>query len=64
MDGITRYRVMDVVLYSDEDLSSLAAAFEARGMFVTQRAIEISQTDRMWIFQVGCEQLPDDDIEL
>jgi len=62
-DGITRYRVTDVVLFSAGDLTALATALEARGMAVTQRALDIAETDRMWVFQVGCEQLPDDDLE-
>jgi hypothetical protein len=62
-DGITRYRVSDVVLFSAGDLTALATALEARGMAVTQRALDIAETDRMWVFQVGCEQLPDDDLE-
>ena len=37
-DGITRYRVTDVVLLSAGDLTALATALEARGMAVTQRA--------------------------
>jgi hypothetical protein len=62
-DGTTRYRVTDVVLHSAEDLTALAAALETRGMTATQRALEIDETERMWVFQVGCEQLPEDDIE-
>jgi len=72
MDGATRYRVTDLVLHSAGDLTALAAAFEAQGLRVTQRALRIADearvwfriagTDRMWVFQAGgCE--PDDDPE-
>ncbi len=70
MDVITRYRVTDLVLHSADDLTALAAAFEAQGMFVTQRALQIHETaralfriaatDRMWVFQLGCEEHCDD----
>lgn len=66
MDVITRYSVTDLVLHSPEDLTALAAAFEAQRLTVTQRALEIDETargyfriaatDRMWVFQLGCEE--------
>ena len=62
-EGITRYSVTDLVLHSAEDLTTLAAALEDRGMRVTQRALQIAEEARewfridadkgMWIFQGG-----------
>lgn len=70
MEVITRYRVTDLVLHSAEDLTTLAAALEARGMRVSQRALRIAdearehfriaETDRMWVFQASCEHQGDD----
>jgi hypothetical protein len=70
VDGITRYRVTDLELHSAEDLTALAAALEAQGLSVTQRALQIAETsrewfriaetDRMWVFQAGCEEQYDD----
>lgn len=61
--GITRYSVTDLTLHSAEDLTALAAALEARGMTVCQRALQIAEEslewfriaadERMWIFQYG-----------
>ena len=48
MDGITRYRVTDLELHSAEDLTALAAALEAQGLRVTQRALQIAETSREW----------------
>jgi len=70
MDVITRYRVTDLVLHSAEDLTALAAALEAQGLRVSQRALQIAETsrewfriaetDRMWVFQLDCEVHCDD----
>lgn len=61
--GITRYCVTDLVLHSAADLTVLAAAFEDRGMRVTQRALQIAEEarecfriaadERLWMFQGG-----------
>lgn len=70
MKVITRYRVTDLVLHSADDLTALAAALEACGMRVSQRALRIADesrehfriaaTDRMWVFQANCELQCDD----
>jgi hypothetical protein len=62
-DGTTSYRVTDLVLQSAEDLTALAAALEDRGMWVSQRALQIAEEarawfriaadERMWVFQGG-----------
>ena len=38
-DGTTRYCTTDLVLFSSEDLTALAAALEARGLDVRDRAL-------------------------
>jgi hypothetical protein len=61
-DGITSYRVTDLWLFSGEDLTAMAAAFEARGLVVTNRAYWITDTEYWrlpepqwhWSFQTSC----------
>lgn len=67
-DGITRYSVTDLWLFSAEDLTAMAAAFEARGLVVTNRAYWITDTvywrlpepQWHWSFQSPCEETSDD----
>ena len=67
-DGITSYRTTDLVLFSAEDLSALAAALEARGLFVRDRARWIDETEWFriaepqwyWTFKAGGEGPYDD----
>jgi hypothetical protein len=61
-EGLTRYRVTDLYLFSSEDLTAMAAAFEARGLVVTNRAYWITATEYWrlpepqwhWSFQTPC----------
>ena len=61
-DDITRYRVTDLWLFSGEDLTAMAAVFEARGLVVTNRAYWITDTEYFrlpepqwhWSFQTPC----------
>lgn len=67
-DDITRYRVTDLWLFSAEDLTEMAAVFEARGLVVTNRAYWITDTEYWrlpepqwhWSFQTPCEETSDD----
>ena len=67
-DGITRYSVTDLWLFSSEDLTAMAAAFEARGLVVTNRAYWITDTEYFrlpepqwyWAFQTPCGETSDD----
>jgi hypothetical protein len=73
LDGITYYRTTDLVLFSAEDLTGLAAALEARGLRATTRALQIAETsrewfriaetDRMWVFQAGACEVSHDEPE-
>jgi hypothetical protein len=66
-DGSTFYRVTDLYLFSAEDLTLMAAAFEARGLVVTNRAYWITATEYWqllepqwhWSFQPPCEERSD-----
>lgn len=63
-DGTTTYRVTDLWLFSTEDLSAMAAAFEARGLVVATRAQWIDATEYFqlaepqwyWSFQTPCDE--------
>ena len=67
-DGITSYRTTDLVLYSAEDLTALAASLEARGLDVRDGPRWIDETEWFriaepqwyWRFQVGREGPYDD----
>jgi hypothetical protein len=67
-DIITRYSVTDLWLFSGEDLTAMAAAFEARGLVVTNRAYWITDTEYWrlpepqwhWSFQTPCEEISED----
>lgn len=67
-DSVTRYRVTDLWLFSGEDLTAMAAAFEARGLIVTNRAYWITDTEYWrlpepqwhWSFQTLCQETSDD----
>jgi hypothetical protein len=60
--GLTHYRVTDLWLFTSEDLSVMAAAFEARGLVVTNRGRWITDTEFFrlpepqwhWSFQTSC----------
>jgi hypothetical protein len=62
-DGTTSYRTTDLCLFSAEDLTALAAALEARGLDVRQRALWLDETEWFriagphwfWRFQAGGE---------
>lgn len=64
MDAITSYRVTDLNLYSTEDLTALAAALEARGLYVGHRGLWLDDREReritgpqwFWRFQAGGEE--------
>ena len=66
-EGLTRYSVTDLWLFSAEDLTAMAAAFEARGLVVTNRAYWITDTEYWrlpepqwhWSFQTSCEEASD-----
>ena len=47
-EGITRFIVTDLVLHSAGDLTALAVALEARGMWASHRPL--SMDEPMWIF--------------
>jgi len=61
-EGLTRYRVTDLWLFTSEDLTAMAAAFEARGLVVTNRGRWITDTEFFrlpepqwhWLFQTSC----------
>ena len=63
-DGTTSYRTTDLVLFSTEDLTALAAALEARGLDVRNRALWLDETEWeriaepqwYWRFQAGGEE--------
>ena len=63
MDAITSYGVTDLNLYSTGDLTALAAALEAQGLYVGTRALWLDDTYReridgpqwFWRFQAGGE---------
>ena len=63
MDKVTSYVTTDLVLYSAGDLTALAAALEARGLDVRDRAHWIDETEWYriaepqwyWRFQAGGE---------
>ena len=44
-EGLTRYSVTDLWLFSSEDLTAMAVAFEARGLFVNGRGQWITDTE-------------------
>ena len=60
--GLTHYSVTDLWLFTSEDLTALAAAFEARGLVVTGRGQWITDTEYWrlpepqwhWSFQTSC----------
>jgi len=69
-EGITSYRVTELVLHSAGDLTALAAALEARGIMTHLSAFEIHEVsrenfriaadERMWVFVAGyCGESPD-----
>jgi len=51
-EGITRFIVTDLVLYSDGDLTALAEVLEAQGLMAIHRPLPIDVP--MWIFQGDC----------
>src|SRR5688572_815488 len=61
-EGLTCYRVTDLWLFSSEDLTAMAAAFEARGLWVSGRGQWITDTKYWrlpepqwhWSFQTSC----------
>lgn len=67
-DGTTSYVTTDLCLFSAEDLTALAAALEARGLDVRQRALWVDKTEYFriagpqwyWRFQAGGEGPYDD----
>lgn len=64
MEAITRYVATDLNLYSTGDLAALAAALEARGLYVGHRALWLDDSARervagpqwFWRFQAGGEE--------
>ena len=61
-EGLTRYGVTDFWLFTSEDLTAMAAAFEARGLIVNGRGQWITDTKYWrlpepqwhWSFQTPC----------
>lgn len=67
-DGVTSYVTTDLVLFSSEDLTALAAALEARGLYVRDRArwidavewFRIAEPQWHWAFKARGEGPYDD----